>query len=159
MVCRAEENVPPLKDAFKDMFLIGAALHVNIFTGKDPNAAEIVIKNFNSITPEDVMKWDAIHPAPNKYNFEPADKYVEFGVKNNMFIIGHTLVWHDQTPRWVFKGEDGNQISRDALLARMKDHIQTVVGRYKGKIKGWDVVNEVLDPTTANCANRNGLKL
>jgi endo-1,4-beta-xylanase len=145
-ICRAEENVPALKDAFKDIFLIGAALHENIFTGKDPPAAAIVIKQFNSITPEDVMKWDAIHPAPDKYKFEAADKYVEFGEKNNMFIIGHTLVWHDQTPRWVFKDEDGNKISRDALLARMKDHIFTVVGRYKGRIKGWDVVNEALDP-------------
>ncbi|MGD0077404.1 MAG: endo-1,4-beta-xylanase [Sedimentisphaerales bacterium] len=167
MICRAdstsspqaEENVPALKDAFKDIFLTGAALHENIFTGKDPNAAAIVIKHFNAITPEDVMKWDAIHPAPNKYNFDPADKYVEFGEKNNMFIVGHTLVWHDQTPRWVFKGEDGNQISRDALLARMKEHIQTVVGRYKGRVKGWDVVNEALDPNNGELRKSKWLEI
>ena len=62
-----------------------------------------------------------------------------------MFIIGHTLVWHSKTPRWVFQDEKGNQLDREALLKRMRDHIQTVVGRYKGRIKGWDVVNEALN--------------
>jgi endo-1,4-beta-xylanase len=62
-----------------------------------------------------------------------------------MFIVGHTLVWHNQVPVWVFQDEDGNLLTRDALLARLKDHIDTVVGRYKGKIQSWDVVNEALN--------------
>ena len=68
-----------------------------------------------------------------------------FGERNGMFIVGHTLVWHSQTPRWVFEDASGNRVRRDTLLARMRDHIHTVVGRYKGRIKGWDVVNEALD--------------
>ena len=91
------------------------------------------------------MKWGPIHPEPDKYNFEPADKFVEFGVKNGMKIIGHTLVWHAQTPKWVFEDTAGKELSKEKLLERMKNHIFTVVGRYKGKIKGWDVVNEALN--------------
>ena len=62
-----------------------------------------------------------------------------------MFIVGHTLVWHQQTPRWVFEDATGAPVSRDTLLARLHDHIQTVVGRYRGRVKGWDVVNEAVD--------------
>jgi endo-1,4-beta-xylanase len=79
------------------------------------------------------------------YNFEPGDKYVEFGEKNGMFIVGHCLVWHNQTPRWVFEDAQGQSLTRDALLERMREHIGTVVKRYKGRIQGWDVVNEALD--------------
>jgi endo-1,4-beta-xylanase len=91
------------------------------------------------------LKWQRVHPQPDQYNWEPADSYVAFGEKNKMFIIGHCLVWHAQTPRWVFQDDAGNPLTRDALLARMKDHIMTVVGRYKGRVNGWDVVNEALD--------------
>ena len=86
-----------------------------------------------------------VHPQPDRYDFAPADKYVAFGERNGMFVIGHTLVWHSQMPAWVFQDAQGQPLTRDALLARMKDHIQTVVGRYKGRIKGWDVVNEALN--------------
>ncbi|MBN2021146.1 MAG: endo-1,4-beta-xylanase [Sedimentisphaerales bacterium] len=135
---------PALKDAYKNDFLIGAALNDNVVNGNDPNAAEIVEKQFSAITAENVMKWQIIHPSPGDYNFAPADRFVEFGLKNKMFIVGHTLVWHHQTPLWIFKGEDGNDVDRETLLARMKDHIFTVMGRYKGKVNGWDVVNEAL---------------
>jgi endo-1,4-beta-xylanase len=86
-----------------------------------------------------------VHPQPGTYDFAAPDQYVAFGEKNGMFVIGHTLVWHSQTPRWVFQDANGKPVSRDTLLARMRDHIQTVVGRYKGRIKGWDVVNEALN--------------
>ena len=92
-----------------------------------------------------MLKWEAVHPQPDTYNFAPADRYVEFGERNGMFIVGHTLVWHSQTPRWVFEDASGAPITRDALFARMHDHIATVVGRYKGRIKGWDVVNEAVE--------------
>jgi len=134
-----------LKDTFKKDFLIGGALNRNVVTGRDPNAAAIVEKHFSTATSENDMKWQLIHPEPNQYNWGPADSYVAFCEKNKMVVIGHTLVWHGQTPRWVFQDDSGGTISRDALLARMKDHIMTVVGHYKGRIKGWDVLNESLD--------------
>ena len=84
-------------------------------------------------------------PQPGKYTFDLTDKYVAFGQKHHMFIVGHNLVWHSQVPDWVFHDDKGNLLNREALLARMKDHIDTVVGRYKGKIQSWDVVNEALN--------------
>ncbi len=116
-----------------------------LVTGQDPNAAAIAAKHFNTATPENDLKWQLVHPQPNQYNWEPADSFVAFCEKNQMVAIGHTLVWHGQTPRWVFQDDAGGAITRDALLARMKDHITTVVGHYKGRIKGWDVVNEALE--------------
>jgi endo-1,4-beta-xylanase len=86
-----------------------------------------------------------VHPAADRYAFDAQDRYVEFGLDRGMQVIGHNLVWHQQTPAWVFQGSDGKPADRDTLLARMRDHIHTVVGRYKGKIHGWDVVNEAID--------------
>lgn len=143
--CMAGQSVPALKDVFKNDFLIGGAPNRPLVMGRDPNAAAIVEQHFNTITAENDLKWQLIHPQPDQYNWEPADSYVAFGEKNQMFIIGHCLVWHAQTPRWVFQDDAGNPLTRDALLARLKDHIMTVVGRYKGRIKGWDVVNEALE--------------
>ncbi|HEY4612890.1 MAG TPA: endo-1,4-beta-xylanase [Bacteroidota bacterium] len=139
-----QDSQPALKDVFKDHFLIGGALNDDIVSGKDPNAAAIVVKHYNTITAENVMKWQLIHPEPNTYDFEAADRFVEFGKKNGMFIVGHSLIWHNQIPRWAFMDDAGKLLSREAMLARMKDHIATVVGRYKGKVGGWDVVNEAL---------------
>jgi endo-1,4-beta-xylanase len=134
-----------LKDAFKDDFLIGAAINQSQFEGVSPREAEIVAQQFSTISPENVLKWEAVHPSPDKFNFTDADQYVAFGQENHMFIIGHNLIWHNQTPRWVFQDDKGNPISREALIERMHKHIATVVGRYKGKIGGWDVVNEALN--------------
>jgi endo-1,4-beta-xylanase len=134
-----------LKDAFKNDFLIGVAVNQSQFEGDSPREAEIAATQFDSISPENCLKWEAVHPQPGKYDFTDADQYVAFGQKNHMFIIGHNLVWHNQTPRWVFRDDQGHPLSRDALIARLRDHIFTVVGRYKGKIGGWDVVNEALN--------------
>lgn len=139
------DNPDQLKDYFKDYYYIGTALNNKQILEKKSKAIELVKKQFNSITPENMLKWENVHPEPNVYNFEPVDSFIAFGEKNNMFIIGHTLLWHQQTPDWVFQDADGNLIPRDTLLLRLKDHIQTVVGRYKGKIHGWDVVNEAID--------------
>ncbi|HEX3797874.1 MAG TPA: endo-1,4-beta-xylanase [Verrucomicrobiae bacterium] len=139
------ENAATLKAAFKNDFLIGAALNENQFTERDAVGAKIVSEQFNSITPENILKWESVHPEPDKYNFAPGDGYVAFGEKHHMWIIGHTLVWHNQTPNWVFEDDNGKPVDREILLKRLHDHIQTVVGRYKGRIKGWDVVNEALN--------------
>jgi endo-1,4-beta-xylanase len=143
--CFAGANVPALKDVFAKMFLIGVAVNDDVVSGNDSQVAAIVEKQFNSITPENVMKWQFIHPEPNKYNFEPADRFVAFGEKNKMFIVGHTLIWQNQIPGWAFRDDSNNLLGRDAMLARMKDHIFTVMGRYKGRVNGWDVVNEALN--------------
>ena len=97
------------------------------------------------MTPENVMKMGPIHPEENRYNWEPADKIVDFAQKNGLLLRGHNLCWHNQTPDWVFKDAKGNFVSRNELLKRLREHIYTVVGRYKGKIQGWDVVNEALN--------------
>jgi len=136
---------PTLKDAFANTFRIGAALNPSQFLEQNTNSVALIKSQFNSITPENVLKWEPVHPKPDTFDFEPADRYVAFGEKYGMFIIGHTLVWHNQTPRWVFQDDKGNALAREALLRRMHEHISKVVGRYKGKIAGWDVVNEAVD--------------
>jgi Beta-1,4-xylanase len=136
---------PSLKSAFANTFRIGAALNPSHFLEQNTNALAIIKSQFNTITPENVLKWEPVHPKPDTFDFEPADRYVAFGEKYGMFIIGHTLVWHNQTPRWVFQDDKGNPLDREALLRRMQEHISKVVGRYKGKIAGWDVVNEAVD--------------
>lgn len=134
-----------LKDAIGGSFLVGAALNPAQFTEADTRGAALVRRHFNTVTPENVLKWALVHPRLDAYDFAPADRYVDFGTRNGMFVVGHTLVWHSQVPRWVFEDANGRPVSRDTLLARMRDHIHTVVGRYRGRIRGWDVVNEALN--------------
>ena len=137
-----------LKEAFADDFLIGAALRTEQVQGHDPQALELVARQFNSITPENLLKWASVHPQPGEYRFEDVDRYVEFGQRHKMHIVGHNLVWHEQTPAWVFQDDAGRPLGREALLERLREHIHAVVGRYRGRIHGWDVVNEaiVTDP-------------
>jgi endo-1,4-beta-xylanase len=180
-------DTPALKDVFKDHFLIGAAVNRAIVTGtgfrRPPEQVSqdiaLVKTHFNQLVAENDMKWALIHPREGSegYDFGPADALVNFGLSNRMQLAGHTLVWHSQTPNWVFAGTNppppgitnavgtnaagrggigrgfggggfgrytGPRASRDELLQRMRDHIHTVVGRYKGKVKVWDVVNEAI---------------
>ena len=134
-----------LKDAYQNDFLIGVAINRSQFFDEDQRGNPIIKAQFNSISPENILKWESVHPAPGTYDFTGPDRYVEFGEQNHMAIIGHNLIWHNQTPRWVFEDAQGMPVSRDVLLQRMHDHIFTVVGHYKGRIKGWDVVNEALN--------------
>ncbi|MEQ9308261.1 MAG: endo-1,4-beta-xylanase [Balneolaceae bacterium] len=134
-----------LSESYKEHFYIGAALNTRHYHGTDTIGIPIVEKHFNSISPENDLKWEQIHPKPEVYNFVESDQFVAFGEANNMFIVGHVLVWHSQIPDWVFEDENGNEISRERLLERMEDHITTIVGRYKGRINAWDVVNEALN--------------
>jgi endo-1,4-beta-xylanase len=129
-----------LKTAFKNDFLIGAALGTDHFLEKNETANQLIKTEFSSITPENVMKAQIIHPEMDKYDFSMADKYVEYGQKNGMYIVGHTLVWHSQTTKDLEKIENA-----DLLRKYMTDHINTVAGRYAGKINAWDVVNEALN--------------
>jgi endo-1,4-beta-xylanase len=146
--CRQGENLVdtvPLKEAFSDKFYIGVAINRSQAKGTDKQEQALIKQEFNSISPENDLKWEQVHPKEGTYNFEPADAYVQLGKDSGMFIVGHTLVWHSQTPNWVFNDASGKPLTREALLKRLEDHIKTVVGRYKGVIKGWDVVNEALN--------------
>ena len=134
-----------LKDAYRGIFHVGAAINEQQIAGTDALGTGIVAAQFDSISPENVLKWERVHPGLETYNFELADKYVAFGEKNHMFIVGHNLVWHSQVPNWVFQDDQGKPLTREALLQRMHDHIFKVVGRYKGRIQSWDVVNEALN--------------
>ncbi len=146
LACQETVQEPEtLKDAFVDEFYIGTALNTWQYMERDSLALPIIESQFNSITAENDMKWMYLHPQPDSFYFERADQFVEFGEKHDMYILGHTLVWHSQTPRWVFFHEDGTMLTRDELLARMENHIKTIVGRYKGRVDAWDVVNEALN--------------
>jgi endo-1,4-beta-xylanase len=134
-----------LKDALKGKFYIGTALSIEQFTENDTASARVVKEQFNAIVAENCMKSGPIQPKEGAFDFSMADKFVEFGEKNNMFITGHTLVWHSQAPMWFFKDSQGKDVSREVLIERIKKHIDAVVGRYKGRVKGWDVVNEALN--------------
>jgi endo-1,4-beta-xylanase len=134
-----------LKDLMPEGMVIGVAINQRQFEGVDTAAVEIITKQFNQISPENVLKFQPTQPAADRYTFDAADRYVQFGLERHMQVVGHNLVWHSQTGGWVFQGSDGKPADRDTLLAHMRDHIRTVVGRYKGKIHGWDVVNEAID--------------
>jgi endo-1,4-beta-xylanase len=175
----ADAPARTLKDAYKDAFYVGVAVNrptmlqevvradnVNRTLEQLAKDMALIKEQFNQIVPENDTKWALIHPnpGPDGYDFAPADAFVNFGLSNNMYLVGHTLVWHSQTPGWVFQGTNppaagetnaqrrgfgrggmsGPRPSREELLERLREHIHTVVGRYKGKIKAWDVVNEAL---------------
>ena len=213
-VATASRTVEPsltLKDVFKEQFPIGTAVNRSMVTGgpafrrsAEQNTKDVALlkEQFNQITAENDMKWQLIHPRESQdgYEFGPADAFVNFGLSNNMQIVGHTLVWHSQTPNWVFTGTNppptvknaapvatantnaqgpgrfgrggfgpgfgggfgrynGPRASRDELLQRMREHIHTVVGRYKGRIKSWDVVNEAIADGPGTNVLRNSLWL
>jgi endo-1,4-beta-xylanase len=136
---------PALKEAAPKGLRIGAAINRTQSSGGDPQATAIVVRQFDTVTPENDLKWERVHPEPDRFDFAPADRYVDFGTRNGMFVVGHVLVWHQQTPAWVFAGPDGKPAGRDVVLGRMRDHIRAVAGRYAGRIGGWDVVNEALE--------------
>jgi endo-1,4-beta-xylanase len=136
-----ETSEKGLKDYYREFFSIGVAIRSQDVAGPE---AELILKHFNSITAENAMKMGPIHPKENEYNWEPADKIAAFAKKNNLKMRGHTLCWHNQAPAWMFTDAKGNDVSKEVLLQRLKDHITSVVTRYKGTVYAWDVVNEVI---------------
>lgn len=141
----AAETETPLRDAFAGKFRIGAALNRSQIMGEDAQALALVERHFNTVTAENVMKWEKIQPAEGEFDWEAADALVDFAAARGMEVAGHVLVWHQQTPAWVFEGPDGGPASRELLLERMRNHIRAVVGRYKGRVQAWEAVNEALD--------------
>jgi len=129
-----------LKDVFKKDFLIGTALNTQQIEEKDPKAAVLIPQQFDAATPENIMKAEIIHPQWDKYNFDLADKLVEYAKKNNIKVNAHTLIWHSQLPGFMRGMKDA-----DSVRLYLTNHINTVAGRYDGKVYSWDVVNEALN--------------
>ena len=133
------------RQEFAGRFLIGTALNIDQIMGRQTAVLEFVAAQFNAVTAENEMKWERIHPEENRYHWEVADALVAFCTDNDIFLTGHTLIWHQQTPDWVFEDEHGNPASRELLLKRMQTHIHTVIGHFDGAVPSWDVVNEALN--------------
>ena len=136
---------PTLKDVLGKYFLVGAAVDRNLPAGEDPQAEALVKAQFNQVVAENCMKGELIHPEVNRYDWTDADRLVDWSQRNGMTLIGHCLVWHSQPPKWMFTDETCKNVSRETLIGRMYSHIMTIVTRYRGKIKGWDVVNEAFE--------------
>lgn len=138
--CRSQKEKASLKDVYKNDFYIGTALSADQIEGKDAKVDSLIKKEFNAITAENIMKSMYTHPQKDKYDFALSDKFVAYGEKNKMFIHGHTLIWHSQLAPWMEKIADSTE-----MKTFMKDHITTIVSKYKGRINSWDVVNEALN--------------
>jgi len=137
---KKDVEVVTLKSSFLNDFYVGAALNDGHIDGSDTLGIELVKNQFNTITPENKMKWMYIHPQRDRFYFDTSDKYVALGQNNNMHVVGHALVWHSQLADWM------NQVQDSAEMAMVfKKHISTIVSHYKGKIDAWDVVNEALN--------------
>lgn len=132
--------IPSLREVYKEHFRIGAAVSpITIKTQKD-----LLVSHVNSITAENHMKFEHLQPKEGEFTFEQADEIVHFALSNNMVVRGHTLVWHNQTPPWMFYDREGKVVGKELLFERLKAHISTVIQRYKGKVYCWDVVNEAV---------------
>lgn len=140
--CSAQTN---LKDATEDHFLFGVALNTRQAAEQNQVEAAIIKDHFSSIVAENCMKPAELQPEEGRWFFDDADRLVALGQKNKQAIIGHCLVWHSQLPRWFTVDENGNDVSPEVLKERMRTHIHTVMSRYKGKIHGYDVVNEAFN--------------
>ena len=143
------DNQISLKDAYADKFLIGNILSGGIdgksLFRRDHKELALLIQEYNCLTAENSMKMQYVQPKEGVFNFKPGDALVDIAEKAGMEVVGHALVWHHQVPDWIFKNKDGNTVSREVLINRMKSHIFKVMKHYKGKIKYWDVVNEAVD--------------
>jgi endo-1,4-beta-xylanase len=138
-----------LAEATKDKFWMGVAVNMQQINGQSPLQAQQIAQEFNAIVAENCMKSGPIHPEENRFNWTDADQFVAFGEKNSQMVTGHCLIWHSQAPKWFFVDENGNDVSPEILKERMKTHIYAVMGRYKGRVKGWDVVNEAIEDNGA----------
>jgi len=134
------EQKVSLSQKFQKYFLVGAAINEGQILQKDQPSVSIIKKEFNTISPENVMKWMFVQPKPNEFYFDHTDKYVQFGLDNNMHIVGHALIWHSQIANFMNSIKDSTK-----MVQHVTNHISTLVNRYKGKIDTWDVVNEALN--------------
>ena len=139
------QPAPGLAAAWRGAFHVGLAVSNQTLDLRTPEHLELIAREFDSVTAENAMKWGVIRPDGVNWQWERADTLVEFATDNDMYVLGHTLVWHSQIPQSVFVDASGEALRRDALLGRMEEHIATLVGRYRGRVHAWDVVNEGVD--------------
>ena len=139
------DGAKTMREAFADKFLIGTALSTRQVMSKNEELQALIKNQFSAVVAENCMKAESLQPEEGKFNFTDGDRLCDLAEKNGQVVTGHCLIWHSQAPRWFFKDENGNQVSREVLIQRMKDHIYKVVGHFKGRVKGWDVVNEAIE--------------
>lgn len=139
--------MPPrgLARAFRRSFRMGVAVSNEALDRQDAAQLQLIEREFNSVTGENAMKWGVIRPDGRTWQWQRADRLVDFASRHRMALVGHNFVWHSQIPATVFADDSGNALGRNALLARMHEHIDTLAGRYRGKVWAWDVVNEAID--------------
>jgi len=145
VMCMTVQAQKTLKGAYADAFKMGCAVNSQIVNGRDSRSAQIILQQFNAISPENDLKPEVIHPTPDRWNFQPGDRYVQFAQENGLWALGHTLIWHNQTPDFFFNHADGTPKSHDEMVETMRSYIETVAGHFSGKINAWDVVNEIID--------------
>jgi endo-1,4-beta-xylanase len=133
---------PSLKQAAGPKLLIGVAVMSNQLD--DPKLAPFIAREFSSLTPENEFKPENLQPRKGEFTFDAADRIAAFARGHDMKLVGHTLCWHNQTPRWMFSGDDGRPLPREQALANLRAHIDGVVKHFKGQVIGWDVVNEAI---------------
>ncbi len=138
---RSGSQTKGLKDYYAGFFDIGVAVSPRALKSDESSLIE---KNFNSLTAENVMKSQVIHPKEDVYEWKFADSIVAYAQGHGMKVRGHTLIWHNQTPAWLFTTADGKLVTKEVMLERMRSHIHTVVSHFKGKVFAWDVVNEAI---------------
>jgi endo-1,4-beta-xylanase len=138
---------PPrgLARAFRGAFRMGVAVSNQALDQQDAAQLQLIEREFNSVTGENAMKWGVIRPDGRSWQWQRADRLVDFAFRHRMALVGHNFVWHSQIPATVFADDSGNALDRVALLSRMHEHIDTLAGRYRGKVWAWDVVNEAID--------------
>lgn len=139
-----QTDMPTLQEVMGPYFLVGAAVNTDLTDGKTPDVEKVVQEQFNQVVAENCMKGEENHPEVNRFDFSDGDRLAEWAQKNGKTLTGHCLVWHSQPPKWMFTDKKGNLVSRETLIGRMYNHIMTVMTHYKGKVKGWDVVNEAI---------------
>ncbi|MEU4236292.1 endo-1,4-beta-xylanase [Actinoplanes sp. NPDC026619] len=151
-----QTDIPNVKSVVTE-FPVGAAITGAEILGEH---GQLLSKHFNSVTPGNALKWDATEPTENTFTYTQADPLIAYAKANGLAIRGHTLVWHNQTPAWVFQRADGTAMTGTAddktlLLARLTNHIRNVAGHYGSSIGTWDVVNEVIDESQSDGMRRS----
>lgn len=139
------EGGTALREAFAGKFLVGTALNMNQVMSRDEELQTLIREQFSAVVAENCMKAEALQPEEGLFRFDEGDRLCDLAERNGQVVTGHCLIWHSQAPRWFFKDKNGNDVSREVLIQRMKDHIYHVVRHFKGRVKGWDVVNEAIE--------------